>query len=449
MGKNIRIYWAIWGVMLLFLALICTEVFPYPSTEFLTYVSVVEFLFVSHFFYVHPSLKYFGLSHVHFIYAAMGSLAVGWVYFILGADFVQYGSPSTGKFINPSSGTSLYYAPALVISLLSFHFYPLGCFLGIKSNRKVGIITKTDERSTNAIANLGIVLLALTAFLFVFLMYLEVFSINMNYEAYRLLLDNFPILHLIVIFYSIGICSVVACGGKNQQRLGWILFAFVAFLYFSTGNKGEVLYATLSVIGVLIYKGLKIDWRFVACIALLLFFVIPFITASRHEGVLSGKTDASINFTNAFVEIGTQIRCTVLLLEQFAIQTRDYLWGYSYYSPILNILNYIIPGIRIKEPASFDFSDTFSGMGFNQVAEGYANFGILGSVLYFGITGYYLGKNESRQLTPVKLGLVACICSELINVSRNRFAFFWGHVLLIYILYKLAIFIVNRKIIIR
>ena len=443
--KNSNVYWAIWSILLFYLALLCADAIPYPSTEFLTYLSVFEFLFASYFFYAHPSLKFFGLAHVHFIYAAMGAFAVGWVYYIIGADYVQYNTVSTGDFIDRKATLSAFYAPALVISMLALHFYPLGCFLGIKSNKKSRVIGQNDKRSANAIAVMGLILLAVSALSFVFLMLIGVFSINMNYGSYRLILDSYPFLHLVIVFYSVGICSVVACGGKKQQRLGWALFGFVAFLYFATGNKGEVLYALLSVIGVLIYKGMKIDWRLIASIVVLAFVVIPFISTSRSEGVLSGKTDVTMNFTGVFIEIGTQIRCTVLLLEQFAHNARDFIWGYSYYSPILNILDYIIPGMRMDNPASFDFKESFPGMGFNQIAEGYANFGIFGAITYFLATGLFLGKNESMRLSLVRLGFIGCICSELINVSRNKFAFFWGHILIIYLLYIAVLFLVNKK----
>ena len=101
--------------------------------------------------------------------------------------------------------------------------------------------------------------------------------------------------------------------------------------------------------------------------------------------------------------------------------------------------------MRMDKPASFDFGESFLGMGFNQIAEGYANFGIFGAIIYFFTIGFFLGKNESMRLSLVRLGFIGCICSELINVSRNKFAFFWGHVLIIYILYFAILFLVNKK----
>ena len=443
--KSLKIYWSIWTIVLLYIFLLWIEILPYPSELVLTFLTIFDFLFISFFFYLHTSFKCFSISHVHFIYAAMGAFSVGWVYYIVGSSSVVYGSDSTARFIDSSYWVSRFYSPSIVLSMLAFHFYPIGCLLGCYSNRHDHINYRKNTRTEKAIGNLGLFLLVISAASFLYLMYIGVFYIGMVYEKYRLLLDMFPFLSLIVLFYSIGICSVVACGNKNQLKIGWALFLLTAFFYFSTGNKGEVLYALLSVIGIMVYKGLKMDWRLIGAIAVLAFVVIPFITASRHSGVISGNIGMTFSPTALFVEIGTQIRCTVYMLDDFYNNTRDYIYGYSYYSPILNILDHIIPGLRMEVPPSFDFKDSFATMGFNQIAEGYANFGAFGGVLYFLAVGFYLGRNESKKLSPVRLGLVGSICSEFINVSRNKFAFFWGHVLIIYMLYIIIIFITNRK----
>ena len=80
----------------------------------------------------------------------------------------------------------------------------------------------------------------------------------------------------------------------------------------------------------------------------------------------------------------------------------------------------------------------FSGMGFSQVAEGYLNMGIFGSVLVFVIQGYIWGKMEFRYMNSRKLCFVGSVLVILINCSRNTFIFVPGQITVMLILYYVA-----------
>lgn len=435
--KTNSFFWFIWAATMLMLLMLWTDMI-YFSTKTITIVSLFVFCLCSLYFLLSKELKLFGIAYVHFVYAAIGAFGFAWIYHLYDTSFIDDMSNWTLRFL---------YSPqfdrALILSMLTFMIYPLGCELGVRYKKKRE--QKDTEDSNVIFGRMGICLLGVSALFFITILANGTIHMSMSYDAFRAIMEENELYKILILLYAIGICTTVACGTNVQKKVGWLLFTFTAVVFFMTGNKGEVLYALLCAIGVRRYKGLKINFKLISGLFILAFIVIPLISASRNNGgVASGLNNIALNFTGIFTEIGIQLRCTVYILEDFATNSRDFIMGFSYYNPIVNIFNHIIPGISLTPPVDFNFKEEFASQGFNQIAEGYANLGLLGSMLYFFITSFYLSSKESTKLTPMQLGITASICAELINVSRNKFAFFWGHVLIIYLIYYLTNMIANR-----
>lgn len=445
--KNKLFVMVVWFIM----AFVCIgqlyDFFPMPSNLMITIESLVVFAIVNIYFAVDEKLKIFGFAHAHFLYASISAFGIGWVAFLIGRDSVYQtiSAYSAGFLDNPA------YGKAVVLSMLAFLTYLLSVAIG-NSAHKEWVHEKEagrlrDVAASRILADLGIAFIGFSFVVFSLFLISGRISLSMSYSEYMASIEGFSIYAYMLLAYEVGICFVVACGDATQKKIGITLFAAVAVIFFLTGNKGEVLYGLLACIGIYRYKGMKIKLKHIILLAILVFVVIPFITATRREGVLGGLSSIGASSTGFFVELGTQIRCTVYVLAQMSNGSRELIWGYSYYSPIMNILNRMIPfaDLKIKPPASFDFTTTFASMGFNQIAEGYANFGVAGSCLYFFITGLFLSKNESKQMGNAPLGYLGAICAILINVSRNRFAFFFGHVFIVSVIYFGVTWMVARR----
>lgn len=397
-----------------------------PPAKILSCWSIFLVIFISHYFAITPSLKYLGLAHVHFLYAALCAFGLDWMYTLIG-DYTLDHIKTANLFFLYSPN----YHGAIVLSMIAFLFYPVGCALGKKSNSNV--VSTTDDKSLQKIITIvGICFLSLSVLFFIYMLVSGLVSIGMDYSLFREVAYDNEFYRWVIMIYSIGICWAISCGNVKQQRIAWILFCFSAAIFFLTGNKGEVLYALLTVIAIMRYKGLKISVKLILALTFIAFVLIPIVTSSRHHGgVFENIGDLALNFSGFFVELGMQLRCTVMILDDYARGARDFLLGYSYYGPIVNH----IPGLHMEDPYSFDFKDAFATMGFNQIAEGYANFGTIGAISYFTITAWFLSNNESKQLSMPKLALVGAICSEMVNISRNKFMPFFPHIAIILIVY--------------
>ena len=418
-----------------------------PSNIGVTIESTIVFLIINLYFAVDKKLQIFGFTHAHLLYASISAFCVGWVCYFVSRDSVYKTLSSySSRFLD-----SPMYAKAIILSMLAFLIYIFGAEVGrtlsMNKNADSEMAEVRNRAESRVLANIGIIFIGLSFVAFAIFILLGRVSLSMNYTQFRNAMESFSLYKYMLFLYEVGICFVVACGNTEQLRFGVILYIAVATVFFLTGNKGEVLYGLLACIAILRYKGVKIKLKYVLWLAVLVFLIIPFVTAARSEGVLESLSSIGINFTGFFVELGTQVRCTVYVLEQVFSGSRQLIWGYSYYNPIVNIFNRIIPfvDISIQAPASFDFKTAFLSMGFNQIAEGYANFGAIGSCLYFFITGAFLSKNEGKIMSDAELGYIGAVCAILINVSRNKFAFFWGQVLIVSLLYMIVSKIIVRS----
>lgn len=257
----------------------------------------------------------------------------------------------------------------------------------------------------------------------------------MNSSAY-----NSSIYSYILILFYAGTIYLASSGKIKNHKLGWILWALLVCIFALNGNKGEFLYALLPVFGIKGLEGQKINIKIVLVGALLVFIVIPTITSLRGVGIVNNISNIELNYFDAFTEMGMQIRTSVYSMENLAIGRFDFLLGKSYWKPIVNIINPFSSGTATEL-----IRKLYPGYGYTQVIESYINFGVCGTLAFYFIIGYMLGKFETTYKDKLSLAYYGTITCIFINASRNYFAFVPGQILIVTCIYLLTKYIKVRN----
>ncbi|MED0992694.1 O-antigen polysaccharide polymerase Wzy [Bacillus nitratireducens] len=423
--------------------------FPIPSTLEISWISVGICIVCLYILKQNKKIATFGLTSVLLIYTIFTQFGLGTIYYILGPEHVINYSDYTLRFLFSNQ-----YVQAVILGLIAIMTYTIASSLGTIGE---GSIAKRLSNSKKDDSNLeakyavwiGYLLLIIVLFYLLFQIAIGKISFSMGYSSFReKIVDASNIYHYILIIYSVGIAYIISAGNKREMKLGIILYSCSAIIFFLTGNKGEVLYATLACIGASQYRGFKIKPSLILFISFILFIFIPLVTGARENGVLGSIDKIGFSLTDAFVEIGMQLRLNVYILEQFVSGSREFIDGFSYFNPLVNIIDRFVPffNLRLTPPAGFNFNEIFPGYGFNQVAESYVNFGLIGVLTFFFIMGFTISKIESRKMSLLTLAYFTSIVSTLINVTRNSFAFVPGQILMLTILYVGLRLFTKRKV---
>lgn len=389
----------------------------------------------------------FGLSAALLAYTIATQFGMSTIYYLLGPEYLHSFSTITLMFL-----TSPQYERGVLLGIIAIISYVYGS--------RVGLMFKKTEKDNFEIMETKhenkIVFISGCMMLIVVFLYLLFYILNgkiypgMLYGSYL----NSGIVNSyyswIILIYAIGICFIVSVGNRMQTQIGFFIFLLSAIIFLSTGNRGEVLYAVLGIFGILYYRNEKIKFKYILMVFTILFLIIPFIRVSRHIGTISSFDWLSLDFVEPFAEMGHQLRLSVLILEDFVYGSREMLLGYSYYEPMVNIMDRLIPGnLRLQPPEDFNFIEAFSGLGFSQIAESYANFGLLGVILFYFLLGFIFRKAEVKQLNGINLAFWGAVLAILINATRNRFAFVPGSIIIVLFLTIGIKLIAHKKINIR
>ena len=252
------------------------------------------------------------------------------------------------------------------------------------------------------------------------------YDMFMNSSAYR----NTFYSYVLILFY-VGSIYLAAAGGIKDHKAGWFVWMLLVLVFALNGNKGEFLYALLAVFGLKGLQGKKLSLKSMMIAALLVFFVIPSITSLRFIGIVDSLDKMELNFFDAFSEMGMQIRTSVYVLNDLNNHEYSFLYGKSYYQPIINILTPFFS----HETATQSLRETYHGFGFNQVIESYLNFGVWGVLSYFCIIGFLLAKWENGIKDSIELAYIGTITCILINATRNYFSFVPGQFIIVTLIY--------------
>lgn len=278
----------------------------------------------------------------------------------------------------------------------------------------------------------GIILLVCVLMFFVYHILTGGMKLFSTYETYmQSKAYNSSLYSYILILFYVGTIYIASAGDVMKHKPGWIIWLLVSLIFAINGNKGEFLYAILAVLGMKGVAGKKISKHTVILILVIVLVLIPLITSLRSIGIVENLSKFSFNPFGAFSEMGMQIRTSVYTLESMNAGDIDFLYGKSYYQPIINILT----PFASHSVATAKIREMLPGMGYNQVIESYANFGLFGVLLFFSLMGYILGRKETSIKNKPQLALWGTVTCILINATRNYFAFVPGQILLVAILY--------------
>lgn len=451
-GRNKLLSSLLWLLLIVNLYVLCIGLFfgivDYPSHKSVTWIGfIVSLVCLAAFLNDGRNIK-FGFSAVVLFYTISTQFGLNTIYFLVGEQYLSGFNANFLRFLYSDS-----YPNAVMLGSIAIMTYVLAVKLGKRvkihlRKRKLKEEVENPEIERNIAVKIGYILISIVIIFLLYYLLTGQLRLNVQYTDFRnSAVKKNPLYGFIIVLYATGIGYVIATGTSKQRRYGLFLYCIPAIILFVTGNKGEVLYAALACIGTLGYRGYKMKPRIFILIALILFVIIPFVTITRAEGVINNLSQIGINFTAPFVEMGGQLRISVFILEEFKTNSRDYIYGFSYYNPIINIIDRFLPfSIRLPIPESFNFKETYARKGFSQVAESYANFGLLGVICYHLILGYVISIVETKKLSPLKSAYFTSIIVVVINSTRNKFAFVPGQIVVLSMFYFTLKFIVDFRV---
>lgn len=350
---------------------------------------------------------------------------------LIGRGVVDNYSDYTLRFLD-----NLYLAPAIILGVIAVTSYELGvqfsrenCSSAVLLKNSVKIIDDNSERRMYLV---GIFSLSAVLLFFAYHILTGGTKLFSTYEIYReSSACTSSIYSYILILFYVGTIYLASAGEILLHKIGWFLWLMLVVVFALNGNKGEFLYATLAVLGMKGTEGKKINGKLVVVILLLVFLVIPSITALRGIGVADNLSQISFNPFDAFTEMGMQIRTSIYGIEDVATGKYNYLYGRSYWQPIFNI---ITPFFSHSQ-ATAVMKEDYWGYGFSQVIESYINFDVFGTMIYFFLVGFFLGRVENKPMSKCQLAYLGTITCILINATRNYFAFVPGQILMVSVIY--------------
>lgn len=366
-------------------------------------------------------------------------------YMFFGKDVLMNYSDYTLRFLDSS-----YLIKAVIlgnIAVLTFDIVRRITYSYYSKNRVMICEESSDNKISDNSSNgeiycIGIFMLIVVILYFAYNILSGQMSLFGTYEAFmNSSAYNSNLYSYVLIIFYVG-TIYLSCSGKIMDRkFGWFLWLLLVVFFAFNGNKGEFLYALLAVLGIKGLEGQKISLKSLVIIALLMFLVIPSISSLRGEGIVNNLSNFKFNLFDAFTEMGMQIRTSVYSLSDLASGRVGYLYGASYWKPVVNIINPFSTGT-----ATADIRQMYPGYGYTQVIESYMNFGLFGTLAYFSVIGYLLGKFETTFKDKLQLAYYGTITCIFINASRNYFAFVPGQILIVTFIYLISRLISEKKI---
>ena len=413
--------------MFIFYLFVFFELWPSISHFHITLLSVISLTLLLFSFFITENKN--GISASLLAYLILTQFGMSVIFYFFGRQSLASFGDFTISFL-----TNEMYVKSTCLANLAVFSYVFGARIGSKTKFRLPrkSISKVEIK---LVYYVGLTFLIFTLFYLLSYIYLGKIRIGMPYYEYLNsgIIDKFY--PWLLLLYSLGLVFTISVADKSRQKIALLIFCFSGIIFFTTGNRGEVLYPTLAALGISYYKNRKIKLIHIAMVIGLVFILIPLIRITRHNGTMSIFNTLSMNTFDAIAEMGHQLRLSVLILSDFADGTRDYLYGFSYLNPIVNIVDNFVPfNIRLKPPLSFNFESAFSGLGFSQVAESYANFGVVGVLFYHFIISFFIRKSEIKEIEGHELAFWGGVLVILINATRNRFAFVLGQLLILTII---------------
>jgi hypothetical protein len=163
-----------------------------------------------------------------------------------------------------------------------------------------------------------------------------------------------------------------------------------------------------------------------------LFVIIPFVTQTRSSSVLDSINEIGLNFLDPFIEMGWQLRTVEKVVNWFN-NGEKLGFGISYFAPLQRIISSFTFGIIPRIPISnvpWAFGERLPGWGFSQIAESYYNFSYLGPFIFYSFQGVFSIVAENEYYNIYKRAWFSSITVILMILTRNRFSFVPGQIVL-------------------
>ena len=401
-------------------------VFDVGDIGFAIYLAIwVTLLSVRNIVYLYN--RQFSLSSALITYTIFTQFGLIIPYYFWGDVVVSEYASWTLEFLSSSFLAKSVKMGALGISV----FETVRLFVAHKLNFKLNTIDSTTVTNFRVLHNMARVMLLAVFLFFAYHILTGGMRLFGTYEMYMASSAyNSSIYSYILIVFYIATIYLTSSGSFKNNKFSWVVWFVIVVIFAMNGNKGEFMYVLLASLGVYGLQGHKISWKLIAGGVGVVFFVIPSITSLRMLGISQNISSVAFNPFAAFAEMGMQLRTTVYTLESLHNGTVDFLYGQSYWQPLLNLIPFAPHGF-----ATGLLKTMFPGYGFNQIVESYLNFGIIGIALFYGIVSYLLSKNERRLNNELTLSLLGASTTVLINATRNYFAFVPGQLLIVLILH--------------
>jgi len=269
-----------------------------------------------------------------------------------------------------------------------------------------------------------------------------------TYQYYFSMLSNIKYYPTFIFLYAVAVVCIFASSTTKQLKLGVVIILLPGILLLLTGNRGELLYPVLAGVGVLIIRGVKLNYRLVLILSMIFFILIPLIKEVRNLENINEINDLGISLADPFLTIGYTLRPIVFTVD-WIDHGEDFIYGESFYVPVQRGIANNIPKMKPIDyyGKPYNYRERLPTMGYSIIAETYHNFGILGSFLVAPVIVLLLLLGEAVP-TPLRLVISGGIAAILINNIRNAFSFVPGQIvmlLLLLIIYNLLWNLFNSK----
>ena len=383
------------------------------------------------------NLQPLGCTGVILLYFFLTEFGLSIVYTLFGTNAIRF-SDNILFFLKSEN-----YTRSIILAIIAMLFYTLGATQQSDNPVCITAMHSRTDTTPKIVYGIGIILLVYSFLVMSGLFLTGTITFSMDYSEYRDVVFANSYYSYMIVLFSFGCCFAFAAVNEDKIIIPIILAGLTSVMLLLTGNRGEVFFPALAVFGILKIRKIRIPKLLIMIAILGVILLVPYITHTRHSGgwwatELKYTKDFFSSVADTLTEMGIQIRLTTFILDDIQNGTRTLIYGYSYYEFLLRWAGRFFP-INIIEyiPASYDFKNAYATMGFNQVAESYANFGIVGVAIFHYLLGLILGKKEHNISSVLDLAVLGACCSVFINMTRNKFSFVPTHLCYIFILYLL------------
>lgn len=230
-------------------------------------------------------------------------------------------------------------------------------------------------------------------------------------------------------FGSVILASV---GNARQVRLGLILGSMSAVVLLITGNRNDVLYPLLISLCVYYMRLRRVPWKSVGAIFLAIMILGPIIAATREKGVSVAGVGTTLadSFAASLAELGAQARPVIAMFGWLA-EGESYKFGGTYIQPALSMLIDFVSDSGPETVVSpYSLAARLPGLGFSMPGELYFNFGSVGVMVGYVMTGRLLLTLEDRAQVSGSYITYGFVCFSMLHLQRNSFGDFGVAVLL-------------------